>query len=50
MNEDQFFRILGIDVKEEDDESGFYYEEYFYDDSAIEVTSEQYDPWSEWTV
>lgn len=50
MNEDQFFRILGIDVKEEDDESGFYYEEYFYDDPAIEVTSEQYDPWSEWTV
>ena len=44
MNEDQFFRILGIVVKEEDDESGFYYEEYFYDDPAIEVTSEQYDP------
>ena len=45
MNEDQFFKILGIDVKESDDETCFYYEEYFYDDSSfVEVASESYDP------
>ena len=35
MNEDQFFRILGINVKETDDETSFYYEEYF-DDREVE--------------
>ena len=44
MNEDQFFRILGIDVKEDDDETYFHYEEYFYDDLDVEVPSESYDP------
>ena len=31
MNEEEFFRILGIEVRESDDETSFYYEEYFYD-------------------
>ena len=31
MNEEEFFRILGIEVNESDDETSFYYEEYFYD-------------------
>ena len=45
MNEDQFFRIMGIDVKETDDESLFYYEEYFYDDSSSsDAAPETYDP------
>tara|TARA_B100002019_G_scaffold107833_1_gene92663 strand:+ start:354 stop:491 length:138 start_codon:yes stop_codon:yes gene_type:complete len=45
MNEEEFFHILGIDVKESDDETSFFYEEYFYDDESIlEVASASYDP------
>jgi|TARA_B100000035_G_C21012180_1_gene560154 hypothetical protein len=45
MNEDEFFRILGIDVKESDETSSFFYEEYFYDDNSdAEIASESYDP------
>ena len=40
MNEEEFFRILGIDVQESDDETSFYYEEYFYD---VETVSPLYD-------
>ena len=45
MNEDEFFRILGIDLKESDETTSFFYDEYFYDDSSSgDVASESYDP------
>jgi|TARA_A100001391_G_scaffold16774_1_gene9413 hypothetical protein len=44
MNENEFFQIMGIDVKESDDETTFFYEEYFYDDVAAGDTLETYDP------
>ena len=43
MNEEEFFRILGIEVRESDDETSFYYEEYFYD---VETVSPSYDSWT----
>jgi len=45
MNEEEFFYIMGIDVKESDDETSFFYEEYYYDDPALsDVAVETYDP------
>jgi|TARA_R100000005_G_C4878395_1_gene131269 hypothetical protein len=45
MNEDEFFRIIGIDVKESDQDTSFYYEEYLYDDESFsDVASPTYDP------
>ena len=41
MNEEEFFRILGIDVQESDDETSFYYEEYFYENYLKDI-SEKY--------
>ena len=37
MNEEEFFRILGIEVRESDDETSFYYEEYFYDVDGADI-------------
>ena len=39
MNEEEFFRILGIEVNESEEETSFYYEEYFYD---VETASPSY--------
>ena len=45
MNEEEFFHIMGIDVKESNDETSFFYEEYYYDDPALsDVAVETYDP------
>lgn len=45
MNEEEFFHIMGIDVQESDDETSFFYEEYYFDDTAVvEIATESYDP------